>query len=181
LRDIATIVKTKSHQLKYPDKSVEYVELSDINTYSFEIINTTNYLVHELPIRASYELETGDIITAIAGNSVGTRKHAIALVTEEFAGCICTNGFRVLRNLKIDPYFLLYFLRSELFLSQMLRYRTGAAIPNVSDKNLGKIVIYLPDPKGVEYISNKVKKFLELRREAHKELASIPDIFGDKM
>ncbi|MGL5509087.1 MAG: N-6 DNA methylase, partial [Microcoleaceae cyanobacterium] len=145
LGDVVEIVKNKSAKLKQPDQSIDYIELSDINTHSFEIINTTNYLVNQLPSRASYELVTGDIITAVAGNSVGTRKHATAMVTGEFAGCICTNGLRVLRQPTIDPYFLLYFLKSEIFLQQMLRYRTGAAIPSVSEQDLMQIIIYLPE------------------------------------
>ncbi|MEK6679462.1 MAG: N-6 DNA methylase [Nitrospirota bacterium] len=173
LCEIADIVKNKSKKLNQSDKSVEYVELSDINTHSFEIINTTNYTVHELPSRASYEVRTGDIITAVAGNSVGTEKHATALVTEEFEGCICTNGFRVLRDFKIDPYYLLYFLKSESFLKQIFMYRTGAAIPNISDSDLSNILINIPSDKVIKQISAKMKKAFELRQESRKQIESI--------
>ena len=119
--------------------------------------------MHELPSRASYELKTGYIITAVAGNSVGTAKHATALVTQEFEGCICTNGFRVLRNFRIDPYYLLYFLKSELFLKQMFMYRTGAAIPNVSDSDLANVLINLSDEATIQAISRKMRRAFELR------------------
>ncbi|HRO09724.1 MAG TPA: N-6 DNA methylase [Saprospiraceae bacterium] len=173
LGDICEIVKIKSRKLKDPNLTVEYVELSDINTHSYEIINATTLQVHELPSRASYEIEQGDIITAIAGNSVGTRKHATALVTDEFAGSICTNGFRVLRNFKIDSYYLLYYLKSEMFLKQMFMYRTGAAIPNVSDTDLANIIIHLPDQKTIDDISNKMKKAFELRQASKQQIESI--------
>lgn len=173
LGDVCDIVKVKSKKLKETNLSVEYVELSDINTHAFEIINATTYSIHELPSRASYELQTDDIITAIAGNSVGTRKHATALVTEEFEGAICTNGFRVFRNYKIDKYFLLYFLKSETFLKQMFMYRTGAAIPNVSDADLANILIYLPSEERLKEISEKVKRSFELRKASKLELESI--------
>ncbi|CAN5702376.1 hypothetical protein BH20ACI4_BH20ACI4_10670 [soil metagenome] len=173
LGDICEIIKIKSKKLKDPNLTVEYVELSDINTHSYEIINSTTYQVHELPSRASYEIQEGDIITAIAGNSVGTRKHATALVTNEFEGSICTNGFRVLRNFKIDSYFLLYFLKSDIFLKQMFMYRTGAAIPNVSDVDLANTLINLPEDKTIIEISNKMKKAFELRQESKKQIESI--------
>lgn len=173
LGDICEIVKVKSRKLKDPNLSVEYVELSDINTHSYEIINSTTYQVHELPSRASYEIQQGDIITAIAGNSVGTRKHATAFITEDFAGSICTNGFRVLRNFKIDNYYLLYYLKSEMFLKQMFMYRTGAAIPNVSDIDLANIVIHLPDKKMIDEISDKMKKAFDLRQESKQQIESI--------
>lgn len=173
LGDICDIIKIKSKRLKDKNSKVEYVELSDINTYSYEIINSTTYPVHELPSRASYELQEGDIITAIAGNSIGTRKHATALVTKDFEGNICTNGFRVLRNFKIDSYYLLYFLKSELFLKQMFMYRTGAAIPNVSDNDLSNIIIHLPNKKYIDKISKKMKKAFELRQESKNQIESI--------
>ncbi|TAH08706.1 MAG: hypothetical protein EAZ14_09510 [Runella slithyformis] len=156
LGDICDIVKTKSKKLKDSNLTVEYIELSDINTHSYEIINSTTYQVHELPSRASYEMVAGDIITAIAGNSVGTRKHATALVNHDFEGNICTNGFRVLRNFKIDNYYLLYFLKSEMFLKQMFMYRTGAAIPNVSDADLANTLIHLQISVSKKYLVKKL-------------------------
>jgi len=173
LGDICEIIKVKSKKLKDQNQTVEYVELSDINTHSYEIINSTTYPVHELPSRASYEIENGDIITAIAGNSVGTRKHATALVNTDFEGSICTNGFRVLRNFKVDSYYLLYFLKSEVFLKQMFMYRTGAAIPNVSDTDLANTLINLPDNKTIEVISSKMKKAFELQQESRNQIESI--------
>ena len=173
LGDICDIIKLKSNKLKASNLTVEYVELSDINTHSYEIINSTTYQIHELPSRASYEIQAGDIITAIAGNSVGTRKHATALVTNEYEGSICTNGFRVLRNFKIDQYFLLYFLKSDIFLKQMFMYRTGAAIPNVSDVDLADILINLPDDDAINEISNKMKRGFELRQESKNQIESI--------
>ncbi len=173
LGDICEIIKTKSSKLKHPGLTVEYVELSDINTHTFEIINTAAYPVHELPSRASYEIRAGDIITAISGNSVGTRKHATAWVTEEFEGCICSNGFRVLRNFNIDVYFMLYFLKSDLFLRQMFMYRTGAAIPNVSDTDLSNILISLPTDSIIKQISEKMKHAFELRLSSKREFENI--------
>ncbi|MDR2904679.1 MAG: N-6 DNA methylase [Helicobacteraceae bacterium] len=173
LGELCDIVKFKSPKLKNVKQTVEYVELSDINTLSFEIINSTTYSVHELPSRASYELKEGDIITAIAGNSVGTKKHATAFVSKEYEGCICTNGFRVLRNCKIDPYYLLYYLHTEEFLKQMFMYRTGAAIPNVSDIDLANIKIYIPFNGEKEIISNQIKKAFELKQEFKNQLENI--------
>lgn len=173
LGDICTIMKVKAKKLKDPNNTVEYVELSDINTHAYEIINSTTYQVYELPSRASYEIKEGDIITAIAGNSIGTRKHATALVNNEYAGSICTNGFRILRNFKIDYYYLLYFLKSEYFLKQVFMYRTGAAIPNISDKDLAKILIHLPDDKIMNEISKKMKESFELRAASRNRIESI--------
>jgi type I restriction enzyme M protein len=173
LADLCEIVKVKSKKLSQPNETVNYIELSDINTHSYEIINATEYLVHELPSRASYEVRENDILTAVAGNSIGTSKHATALVTKEYEGNICTNGFRVLRNCKVDLYYLLYYLRTEMFLKQVFMYRTGAAIPNISDYDLGRILVYLPEEKVLQEISEKVRYSFELRKQAKEEVEKI--------
>lgn len=166
LSDICEVVKHKSKKLKLLDTTIAYVELSDINTHAYEIINATEYKVYELPSRASYDLQEDDIVTAVAGNSLGTKKHATALVSKEYAETICTNGFRVLRNIKIDKYFLLFYLKSNLFLQQVFMYRTGAAIPNISDADLANILVYLPSQKVMEDISQKVRTAIELRQQS---------------
>lgn len=178
LGDLCEMLRTKSSKLRTLDAIVDYVELSDVNTHSFEIINATTLPVCDLPSRASYELRTGDIITAVAGNSIGTRKHATALVTDEYAGAVCTNGFRVLRNLQIDPYYLLYFMKTEAFLKQIYMYRTGAAIPNVSDIDLANIWISLPKEKTMEQISSKVRQAFQLRTEAKETWESLENFAG---
>ena len=172
LCDIAEIVKRKSKKLKQ-NTVVEYVELSDIYTKSFEIVNSTTLPTGEIPSRASYELKTGDIITAVAGNSIGSRKHATAYVTEEFDGAICTNGFRVLRDFKINPHYLLYYFQSDLFLKQVFMYRTGAAIPALSDDDFSNILIYLPSRNEIEKISSSIEKAFQLRENAKKEVEKI--------
>ena len=170
--DIAEIVHTKP-KFENRNEVVEYIELSDIYTKSFEIVNSTTLNINDLPSRASYKLKTGDIITAVAGNSIGTVKHATAYVTEEFNGAICTNGFRVLRNYSINPFYLLYYFQSDLFLKQVYMYRTGAAIPAISDNDFGRILIYLPPQNEIENISSYLEKGFSLREMAKKEFERI--------
>lgn len=173
LADLCEIVKVKSKKLSQANGTVDYIELSDINTHSYEIINTNTYLVHELPSRASYEVRENDILTAVAGNSIGTNKHATALVAKDYEGNICTNGFRILRNCKVDLHYLLYYLRTEMFLKQVFMYRTGAAIPNISDYDLGRILVYLPEEKKLQKISERVRYSFELRKQAKEEVEKI--------
>ena len=177
LADLCEVTKVKSKKLLQANETVDYIELSDINTHSYEIINSTSSLVHELPSRASYEVQENDILTAVAGNSIGTNKHATALVTKGFEGNICTNGFRVLRNCKVDLYYLLYYLRTEMFLKQVFMYRTGAAIPNISDYDLARTLVYLPEEKVLKEISEKVRYSFELRKQAKKEIEKIKVAF----
>ena len=52
-------------------------------------------------------------------------------------------------------------------------YRTGAAIPNVSDIDLANTLINLPNEKIMKDISSKMKKAFELRQESRNQIESI--------
>ncbi len=163
-----TIVKTKAPILQNPEEKIRYVEIGDVDPTLSEIVRSTEMHVFEAPSRASYELQEGDIITAVAGVSTGTSMHATAYVTKEFDRYICTNGFRILRPNNIDPFYLLVFLKSELFLQQMFRFRTGAAIPAVSDSDLERVLIPHVPADQEQKISEKMKSVYKLRQKAHE-------------
>jgi len=166
LRSIVKIVSNRSKQLTNKELNVRYVEISNVNPNLCELNSFSEMKVHELPSRASYEIRKGDIITAVSGISTGTPRHATALVSEEFDGVICTNGFRVLRPEKIDSFYLLSYLRSKNFLLQMLQYRTGAAIPAVNDEDLGNVLVILPPKNIQEKISKNIKSAIEFRKKS---------------
>lgn len=173
LGDIAEIVRSRSNKLKKKDSLVSYIELSNINIDYMEISGVTEMEVYKLPSRATYEVKEGDIITAVAGNAIGTENHTTALVTDKFDGFICTNGFRILRNTKVDKYYLLYFLSTPLFKKQIFRERTGAAIPSISEEGLRNIFIYIPKIEIIKKISKKVKESYELRKESRLLMSDI--------
>ena len=60
-----------------------------------------------------------------------------------------------------------------MFLKEMMMYRTGAAIPNVSDTDLNNILVFLPDEKQIEDIGSKIKAIFDLREKSRRILESI--------
>lgn len=148
------------------DKMYNYVEIADVNSYTSEIINYSEMLGEDLPSRASYILEENDLIVATSGNSIGTNKQSKALVTKDFHGCICTNGFTVLTAKKISPYYLLKFFNSKSFLGQVLKYKYGTAIPCISREHFENILIELPEKSKIDSIERDIKRALQLREEA---------------
>lgn len=171
LGELVEIQKTKSMKLRQKDLAVRYVELSDVGVQYSEIINSTELLVHELPSRATYELHKGDVLVAVAGNSIGTANHASAYVTAEYDGCICTNGFRVLsvNTELINPYYLLYYFKSQYFLDQVFRFRTGAAIPSLQDVDLMNILVPVPGMAQQNKIGSVIEEGFK-QRQSYKEL-----------
>ncbi len=143
LSSLVKMSKGKADVLRNSNTEVNYVELSDIGLDYQEIVNCEQMKVFELPSRATYEIRAGQLLFAVAGNSIGTRRHVSALVTDAFDGAICSNGFRVFEvdNKKINPYYLLYALASDEVRQQVFRLRTGAAIPSISDADLQSVLI----------------------------------------
>lgn len=147
-----------------------YIEIGDVSPYINEITNCSELLGEDLPSRASYIVDDGDILLAIAGNAIGTEKHAKAIVSRKYKGCICTNGFAVLSPKKVSSYILLNFLNSEYFLKQVLKYKYGTAIPCISKEDLGNILIPLPSFERMNEIETRMQKAYALREEANRLL-----------
>lgn len=181
LTDVVDIISQKSQQLRRGNNKIRYVELSDVNPLYGELISYKEMYAYEAPSRASYELKEGYLITAVAGNSTGTKSHASALVTKDFSGCICTNGFRVLRPRNINPFYFLSFLKSDCFLRQMYQKRTGAAIPAVSEDDLKNMLVPLPSTKEQEKIAKKIKDSFELRLRSRKLIDGVSKIFDSEL
>ncbi|MBP3546765.1 MAG: N-6 DNA methylase [Alphaproteobacteria bacterium] len=155
------------------DEKYTYIEIGDVSPYINEITNSTSLLGDELPSRASYIVHTGDVIVAVAGNAIGTEKHAKAIVSDKYDGCICTNGFIVLSPIKVSAYFILSFLNSEYFLKQVLKYKYGTAIPCISKEDLGNVVVPIPDDEKMREIENRIKRAYNLRKEANELLYAV--------
>ena len=129
--------------------------------------------VFELPSRATYEIHTGQLLFAVAGNSIGTRRHVSALVTDTFDGAICSNGFRVfeVNDNKIDPYYLLYVLASDEVREQVFRLRTGAAIPSISDSDLQSLLIPRLSPSQESRIADSLRSGFESRISYRRQVS----------
>lgn len=52
-------------------------------------------------------------------------------------------------------------------------YRTGAAIPAISDTDLENVLIYIPPKEELEKISENVKQSFELRKNAKMKITEI--------
>ena len=143
--------------------------------------------MNKLPSRAFYVLEEGDIITAVSGYKIGSPEHATAYVGKSLSGLtrVCSNGFRVLRNISINPFYLLYYLRTPYFLGQIKQVRRGSALPMVVEKDFRQILVYLPDKKKQNDIAKQYKyRWVTLhkaRMEADEAMKKLEREFEDEL
>jgi type I restriction enzyme M protein len=149
------------------DTEIKYIAISDVDSRSMQVVSPQIIKAHEAPSRATYRVQTGDIITAVAGASTGTQKQATALITEEEDGAICSNGFAVFRNIHgVQPLFLLAYMRTEFYLRQVRRMMTGHAIPAVSIEDLSKVLVPIPPIAEQKRIADSISQTLVMRKEA---------------
>jgi len=78
----------------------------------------------------------------------------------------------------VDALYLLYYFRTELFLDQIRKYRTGAAIPAISDDDLLRVKVLLPSGDHQKRISELMKKTLLLREQASKVMTELSQEFA---
>lgn len=156
-----------------PEKEYKYVEISNVSASNCEITNHTTCKGSELPSRASYELKENDVIIAVAGSSIGTPTCAKAIVTKEYEGSICTNGFVVLRESSISPYLLLHFFNSFEFRAQVNQSKYGTAIPTISKEDFLNIRLRRYDKKEEERIIRHYQEAFALKEKARAILNSI--------
>ena len=63
----------------------------------------------------------------------------------------------VLKNIKVNPIFLSYFLKGPVFRGLLSSITVGSVIPTLSQKNLGNLLITLPP----NHIQIKIANILE--------------------
>jgi type I restriction enzyme, S subunit len=136
-----------SDEMRRPEKKEEptfrYIEISNVNIVTGEA-QAIETLVAEAPSRARMAVHTGDIIVSL------TRPHygAIAQITTELDGCIASTGFAVIRGVdesKISIDYLWCILRTKICLSQMLQRASGGNYPAITESELAKVLIFVPD------------------------------------
>ena len=84
-------------------------------------------------------------------STVRPNLNAVAIVPQELDGATASTGFCVLRPNKelLDSQYLFAWVRSNAFISEMVRLATGASYPAVTDKIIYSSVLYRP-PKSLQ-------------------------------
>jgi len=175
---LGDVVFLSSERWKRPKSGTfRYIEINDIDTFSTQIIQAKELNVEDAPSRAQMVVRKDDIIVSTTRPYRG----AIALVTEEYDGCICSTGFAVIRELKteMNRKYLLYILHSNFGLKQMEQRMTGGNYPAITPDELLKILIPAPpmdmQNKIVKIMDKALKEKREKEGNAEELLNSIDD------
>lgn len=171
LGDIVGLSKEQRDPASHSGETFRYIEISGVNRYTGEI--TANETpISEAPSRARMLVSEGDIIVSL------TRPHhgSIGYIDTEYDQCIASTGFAVIHEYKdpaLLPQYLLAVLRSSFSLQQMLQRSSGGNYPAITEEELKRILIPIPDESTqreiVEELHERHMNARRLREEAARE------------
>ena len=125
----------------FAEETFKYIDISSIDNVTKRIIGYQEIPVNDAPSRAKYILEENDIIVA----TVRPNLNAVAIVDKQYAGCVGSSGFCVvrLRNVHYPKYFFQY-LTSPYFIDVVSAMVQGAMYPAINNHDVLNFEIPLP-------------------------------------
>ena len=137
------LTNTEKNALRTSDRTYKYIEIGDVTRYGL-IVKFVEANFDELPTRAEYRINEGDILFAINNSSRGT----VVIVPKEFDGALCTSGFYVIQpRTKEEGLLWWWSLRSEHVRKQIYYLAQTASQPELKKAAWEKI-FKVPMPIG---------------------------------
>lgn len=123
------------------DAVLRYVDISAVN-HTDGITHVTEVRFADAPSRARRQAKSGDVVVS----TVRTYLKAVAAVTEDYAGCIYSTGFAVLRarSAQVDPAFLKWMALNDLLIQAIEAHSEGLSYPAINATELVKLKTVVP-------------------------------------
>lgn len=166
-----------------PDKQINYVEISDVNSI-LGIKNVTPMPFSESPSRARRIVRTGDILIS----TVRTYLKAIAAVQKNSESLVASTGFAVIRtssNNAISKY-LGKLVLTDGFIGEIISRSVGVSYPAINASEIMQIKIPLPqleeqqkiaqfldyETAKIDALIDEQKRLIELLKEKRQAVIS---------
>jgi len=138
---------------------IRYIDISSVDTL------TGNVQYEELspfdaPSRARLLVRSGDIIVS----TVRPNRNAVAYISDELDGCVCSTGFAVFRSTRIHPLALYGFFKSRCFVGQAVRRCSASMYPAVAEEELKSVLVPRAYLERAEEIVRQFEKAFDYRR-----------------
>ena len=171
LKDIVSFSSETWNQQDHFVNTFPYIEISEIDLFTGEIINISEIAIVEAPSRAKMIIRLGDIILST------TRPTRRAIAFNQLQGIqIASTGFAVIREIKtivITKEFLFHVLRLSTSLRQMGQRSSGGNYPAITQEELGNILIPYVDLNYQEKIVIRINEIYSQAKQLQSEAAQI--------
>lgn len=169
----------------FESDTFEYIDISAVDQDLKTIVGARSINCNDAPSRARQLINTNDILVS----TVRPNLNAVAIVPEVFDTAIASTGFCVLRpkQKQLDASYLFQWVKTPLFVSDMMRKATGASYPAVSDRIIFESKLPLPplpEQRRIAAILDKAEALRVQRRAALAKLDQLAqsiflEMFGD--
>lgn len=165
VKAVATFPKESKDPTRKPDQVFKYVDIASVDIVTGVVGNTQDIQGVDAPSRARQVVHVGDIIVS----TVRPTRGAIALITPDLDGFVCSTGFCIVRaNDSIHPEYLHAALRLGTTLEQFDRRSAGSSYPAILERDIQETLIPVPD----EYTQERIAVEVSTRRTGAEELRS---------
>ena len=148
------------------EDTIEYIDISSIDSASRSISETTNYVVKSAPSRAQQCVEPGDILVS----TVRPINRNIAVVTKKSPNLVASTGFCVLRPIEGYREYLLSVVLTDKYTQKMCDKASGGLYPAVNNGDVLSYEIFIPDNEMLTKISSIYKQADKSEYYCHKVL-----------
>ena len=168
--DIAKSSKLIINPKKEPTKIIKYIQFSNIEEELGSVIGYEELLGEEAPSRAKQLVSKGDVISAKVKDS----EQNIAIISEEFDGCVVSTGFVVLKPiLPMTSEVLYVLLRLQTTLNQVRWKSTGTIMPAIAENEYLTIKIPRLSEKKIEELTKEIKEVEAQRKFIRDKLKGL--------
>ena len=171
-----------------------YIDLSSVNknTKTVSLENSPSILPVDAPSRARQIINVCDVIVA----TVRPNLNGVAIIPNELDMATASTGYCILRvnGKTLYSKYLYYWVRTNVYIQDMIRKATGANYPAVSDKIIKESLIPIPFPNDIDkslieqkriaailekadYLKKKRRQAIKLANEFLRSV--FLDMFGD--
>jgi type I restriction enzyme S subunit len=167
------------------ERVFDYIDLSAVDQDQKLITEARQISCAEAPSRARQIVQHGDVLVS----TVRPNLNGVARVTKSLDGATASTGFCVLRAKasELDGSYLFHWVKSPVFVADMVKKATGASYPAVSDRIIFESPIPLPPlllQRRIAEVLDKAEALRAKRRAALAQLDSLTqslflDLFGD--
>jgi type I restriction enzyme S subunit len=125
-----------------PEREFWYIDISAVDNMRKRIVSPQRVLGKNASVRARQKVHTNDVLVATTRPNL----NAVALVSPEHDGEVCSTGFCVLRpGEELDADYLFSFVRSRSFVESLTDLTKGALYPAVTDKQIfAQLIPWVP-------------------------------------
>lgn len=166
LGNVATLSKETWNPQDHEEPTFRYIEISTVNPQTGDA-DWNEVPTSEAPSRARMQVRADDIIVS------PTRPHhgSIAHLGPEFDGCIASTGFAVIRDVAeyVSREYLWCVLRAKFCLQQMRQRASGGNYPAITEPELEKVLIPIPDAATQDYIASEIGRRHDVARRRRGE------------